>query len=162
MLKPSEIFAGLLERAEPLSLVLPRSPYEQLTLVLNMGDRKVGLILDGGEELLHHFAEVQSQNDWSGVIIPGVEIELDLYSLFDVSGCYPPRGSMIREGNTLGVQTSVLGRRFAHQGGTIQVMDGLPACDINQRACFTKWRIVLGQGTDKRVLHAVDVTPASS
>lgn len=157
MLKPAELFVGSLEHAEPLTFVLPRASYEQRALVFMANDKKLGFMLDGDERVLHHVAECKNEDGWRGILVPNVEIEVDPDSVFDIEGHYPPKGSLVRLGEVLAVQTAYLGNRMAHQGGTMTLIAGLPACEANQRACFTKWQIVLGHGVAKRILHTVNV-----
>lgn len=161
MLKPSELYAGTVVDAQPMTLVLPRDQYEFRALVFEMNNIKLGLLLsgrgDGGFDSTYHIVNCRNENDWNGVLIPGVEIELDPSSLTNAGGHYPPKGSLIREKDVLAVQTAYLDSQLAHQR-PLPIVSGLPVCAINQRACFTKWQIVLGQGLEKRVLHTVDVT----
>jgi hypothetical protein len=162
MLKPSEITAGLLDHAAPMTLAFPQENYGQLALVFANGEKKYGFFLDGHEEYLHHMIALTDENDWNCALVPGVEIELDPNSSYNMASRYPPIGSLVRQGEDLAVQTSNVGSRLPHLGNAFVIVSGLPKCAPNQKACFTRWQIVLGQGIEKRILHTVDVTPPGS
>lgn len=156
-LKPSEIVIGPVSQANPLTFVLPRRSYEQRALIFDHDDKRFAFLLDGTGDLLHHICECNGQNDWNGVLVPGVDIEVDPDSLYDGDRSYPPRGALIRHDSVIGVQTNYIGGRFAHLGGVMTLMTGLSTCASQERACFTRWRIVLGEGENRRILHSVDV-----
>lgn len=159
MLKPSECFPGYVENAEPLTLILPRTSYEEKALTFTADSKKFALFLSGGADQVFRFMERNGDHDWRGLLVPNVEIELDETSLFDVDGHYPPLGSLVRHGDKLSVQTIALGNRFSPYGGQFPIMSELPSISPTEKACFTKWQIVLGEGQEKRVLHSVNATP---
>lgn len=158
MLKANEFVVGNLEDAVPMTFVMPRTSYEQRALILSVDDKPHALLLEGENRIRHHLVNVRDESSWSGVLIAHVEIEIDPLSVF-VDGNYPPLGAVTRHGTVLSVQTRYLAANPAFVGGTIQLLNNLPAGEGNERASFTRWQIVLGEGLAKRVLHQVDVTP---
>lgn len=156
MLKPHEFTAGWLENAAHMTFVLPRTSYEQRALVLSIDSKPHALLLEGDERTLHHVAACREEASWGGVLIPSVEIEIDPTSVY-IDGSYPPLGALVRLGTCLSVQTRFLGRNPGFGSAAFQLLDNLPLCEGSERASFTRWSIVLGEGQAKRVLHQVDV-----
>lgn len=161
MLKPSECFAGHYENAEPFTLILPRNRYEQRALTFVAEGKKFAMFLDGSPDHVFRFIECNGDHDWRGLFVPNVKIELDEKSLFDVESHYPPLGSLVRHGDKLSVQSAFLGGRMSLYGQLFVLLSELPTISQTEKACFTKWQIVLGEGEEKRVLHSVDATPAA-
>jgi len=159
MLRPTEVYVGLAGHAEPLSLMYPRNDHEQMALIFADGDRKLGLILRGEERILYHTAICQNENEWSGVLVSGIEIEIDPHSQVDLSGVRAPQGGLVRHGEFLSVQTTMLGSRSPPFAAIIPVISNLSSCYGTERACFGEWQIVIGTGLEKRILHTVDVRP---
>lgn len=157
-LKPSEFLVGPLVDAKPLTLVLPRTAYEHRALVFDHDAKRFGLLLSGNDDQLHHVSECSGSYEWNGLLVPGVDIEVDAESLHDSDQTYSPQGAIIRHGTVLAVQSNYVGDRYAQMGGPFSLLTGLSECAPRQRACFTRWRIVLGDGEGKRILHQVDVT----
>ena len=163
MLKPSECFAGPISDATGMSLILPRNQYEHLALIVVSDGKKHAICLDGGDRELFLAFECEANDSWAGVHIPGVAIELDETSLFDMDGRYAPLGSMARRADNLSICVNYDGRTMGRGGTTLPIIAGLPPCAERSTACFQKWQIVLGEGEAKQVLHRVDVTkPASA
>lgn len=162
MLKPSEFSVGHLEDAEPLTLLLPSTSYNQRALSFALDGKKMALFLDGPKDVQYYITECEYAEGMRGMLIPNVGIELDPESICDIDGQHPRRGSLVRYADMLSVQAAFLGNNMSHFGGPRALLSGLPKCDVSQRACFSKWQIVLGQGDDKRVLHTVDVTDPKS
>ncbi|WP_263588686.1 hypothetical protein [Sphingopyxis sp. GC21] len=158
MLRPSECFPGFVEHAEPLTLVLPRAKYEQRALTFTTEGKRFAMFLSGSDDQIFRFMECNGDHDWRGVLIPGIEIEIDEQSLVDTNGQHPPLGSLVRHADTLSVQTIFLGNRLSPYGRLFPLIADLPSSKSAEQACFTRWHIVLGGGQDKRVLHTVDVT----
>jgi len=153
-LRLDEFAVGDLGRHEDdrLTLLLPRSGYEQTSLMGEVGDQRYGIVLDGelqGQAFLH-----KPENPWEGVLVPGVEIEVDEKTAFD------PRagvelGALVREETSLAIAAAA-GHSF-RTGMVMKVVlvKNLPALPAREGVAFRKWRIVIGQGVDKRELLAV-------
>lgn len=157
MLKPSEFLVGSVEHAESLTLVLPCKSYDNTALIFFADDKKWALFLDGDDNIRYHFVECDSDAQVGGVLIRQVEIEIDPASALDGDNGRAPRGSLIRHGESISVLTTFL-RRSIHLT-SLEVISKLPKGDRSSRCFFTRWQIVLGQGHEKRILHAVNVTP---
>lgn len=162
MLRPDELTVGSFEAAQPLTLAFPRKAYEHLTLIFEDQGKTLGLFLAGNPESLFRIFECKNNSGLVGPMVAGVRIEFDPTSMHDLDQDFAPLGSLIRHSDKLAVQTSYVGNRMSFQNGPMTLVSGLPACEADQRACFLKWQIVLGDGIDKRVLHTNDATPTKN
>jgi hypothetical protein len=146
VLSPDEFTVGTLEDAKPLSLILPRAPFEYVALVGRIEDTAAAVILSG--DFAFHVVERSGTSNLNGLIIPAVRIEVDETSLFDPS--YGAAvGCVIRRGTAL-----LLRAKCEHHytgGMALTLHEGLaPAATFS--AGFTQWQVVIGRGDEKRVL----------
>ncbi len=160
MIEASECFVAPVSMAAEgaMTLVLPRSVYERQCLVI-MRDGKPTIICldeDAGAGAFFSFQSDEDDN-WQGVHIPNVRIELDVSGLCDAQNQSIPVGTMVRTEDKLTLRVKKEGNYQAL--GSVTLLEGLPNCAPRQNAYFLKWQIVLGEGSEKRVLHMVDVTP---
>lgn len=162
MLKPSECFAGPISNATGMSLIMPRTKYEHLALVVFSDDKKYAISLSTADQMHFMAFECEANDAWAGLHIPGVTIELDETSLTDSEGHYVPLSSMIRKADTLSVAVHFSNGMAGRGAASLPILSGLPACAERSSACFLKWQIVLGEGEMQRVLHRVDVTAAAT
>ena len=158
MLKPSECLAGPVSLARGMTLVIPRSGYEQLVLIVDSEDKTHMVALDKEGRMPFMSFECEGNDRWAGLHIPGVSIELDESALTDIDGYYAPAGSMVRKDDGLSICVSPNGQAFGRAGILLPILTGLPPCAERSSACFLRWQIVLGDGDAKRVLHVVDVS----
>lgn len=159
MLDPSECLVSHIGAANQMTLVLPRSRYEHRCLIVMCDGKPFAVCLDDVNQLGRFRAFQCDQNDaWNGLHIPGVRIELDETSLYDVDGYHVPLGSMVRSDDKLEIRVNMDGPRYATCAPLI-LLDGLPPSAPHISACFMKWQVVLGEGDDKRVLLQIDSTP---
>lgn len=159
MLDPSEVFVAPICAAREMTLVLPRSEYEHRCLIVTAGEKPIAICLDELQRIGRFLAFECDENDnWKGMHIPGVRIELDETSLHDAEGRYAPRGSMVRVEDRLTLWVELEGQ-YQTRSHAITIHDKLPPCAPHMSACFMKWQIVLGEGEDKRVLWSADATP---
>ena len=154
MLTPTECLAGPVSMASAMTLIMPRTSHEHLALIVESEGKKHLVAL--GERYLFASFECETNDDWTGLHIRGVSIELDETALFDNDGYYPPVGSMVRSDDNLSVHVS------ARRGGSardtlLPILTGLPKCGARSSVCFLRWQIVVGEGDAKRVLQVVDV-----
>ena len=162
MIDPAECFAAPISAARGLTLVLPRSSYERACLIVPREEKLVCVCLEEFSRTGPFFAfECDDNDNWRGLLIPEVRIELDETSLHDADGRYAPRGSMARTQGELTLAVEFEGQFHTRTSG-VTILDGLPPCSPHQTACFAKWQVVLGNGDNKRVLWTVDVTPATA
>ena len=163
MLKPSECFAGPISVATEMSLVIPRNRYERLVLItINSDGKKHAICLSGIGQGRFTAFECDTNDDWAGLHIPGVQIELDEASLTDSDGHFPTLGSMVRKDDSLSACIHLDGRMPGRGGILLPILSGLPPCAERSTAYFLKWQIVLGDGDAKRVLHVVDLLTEAS
>jgi hypothetical protein len=146
MLSPDEFTAGTFSHAHPLSLILPRTKHEAAALIGSTRGAPAAILISG-QFAFHAFFSADNYS-WKGLIVPNVRIEVDETSLFDPDQQATPLGSVIRTAQSLVI-------RGRAENGSGQIMpvtlhDGLPETDL--KAAFSQWQVVIGQGSEKRVL----------
>jgi hypothetical protein len=156
MLSPAEFHVGDLANAAAAGLTLfkPRNEYEEPMLFA--AGEKMAISL-GGRYAFHalRFEEAEAHK-WAGLVIPGVSLEVDETSAFDAGNSRAPAGCLVRMGTTLACMANVEDGSFTRLQN-VSLVDGLTACADGQKAGFPKWRIVLGEGEEKRLLLAIDL-----
>ncbi|WP_097143304.1 hypothetical protein [Rhizobium subbaraonis] len=147
MLSPDEFTVGTLADAAPLSLILPRTPYEETVLIGRVEQGPAAVFLSG--QFAFHFFESSGNTSWKGLIVPNVRIEVDEASLFEPSSGGAILGSVARMDTRLVVRAK---RERSFDGGAaVTLHEGLTdAGDF--RAGFSRWQIAIGNGQEKRVL----------
>lgn len=153
MLRANEFVVGTLADATPLSLMLPRSKYEAPCLIGRVEDSPVAIILDGDFKFM--LIECAGTTAWKGILVPNVGIEIDETSLCEAESVRPPAGALLRVDTRLVVGTR--GERSIRSPSVVLERNLAPTHDLN--AGFLRWRIVIGDGQDKRVLREIDATP---
>ncbi|CAN5407436.1 hypothetical protein BH09PSE1_BH09PSE1_11320 [soil metagenome] len=156
MLSIDEFSVGSLAQARPLSLMLPRGQYERPFLIGSKNGKAVAIVLQKDGDFRFNAFGCEGADNWSGLLIPGVALQVDEASLHDLTRRDPPLGSIVRSGTALKIVTTLEG--WQSQTSFTPVIEDLPDTG-SERACFTRWQIVLGTGTDKRILKSIDVTP---
>lgn len=151
MLFPEEFTVGTFKTAEPGSLVLPRTKYEALSLICE-GDGEPTAVFLGGAHSFQSFPSGGADN-WKGVIIPDVRIEIDETSLYDPDQNGHALGVIVRQETKLVIRTKA--ENSFGRSTPVVIQSGLP--DSKGSAAFTRWQIVVGHGDEKRVLHKVDL-----
>lgn len=152
MLALDEFTIGSLADAVPLSLMLPRSIYDFTVLIGGTAEAPVAVCLD--ERAAYSLFEWNEGHACSGLIVPGVRIEVDPKQV--VSRHDRKAGGLIREGTTLAIVSTGVRGFSLH---TVALIDGLPEVPLSEAAVFLGWQIVLGEGLAKRVLWSA---PAAS
>jgi hypothetical protein len=154
MLRLNEFTVGDLAHAEPgqLTLLLPRSKYEQAALMGEMGDQRYGVALDGdtpGQAYLH-----KPDQPWEGILVPGVEIEIDEKSAFNSRDPLEV-GALVREGSELAMAVFAGHSYRIGRVMKLTLVKDLPKLPDFEGVAFRKWRIVVGKDEDKRELLAI-------
>jgi hypothetical protein len=151
MLAANEFTVGSVVDAVPLSLVLPRYEYESIALVGRRESTPMVTSLSAKDEFLSF--EASGAHNWTGIIVPNVRIEVDETSVIDPRVDDRLLGIIIRLDTQLVIRAKP---EYFYSGPTLVTLhDGLiptggrPEGD---QAGFSRWQIVVGQGTDKRVL----------
>ena len=147
MLSPSEFTVGKIGAAKPLSLILPTSKYEETILVGQFNEVAMAVFLSGQHK--SQFFESEGNEQWGGLIIPSVRVEIDETSFVDAYSSGVPPLSVIRTDKRLALAT----KKERSFGRSIQVVlhDDLMSAGEFQ-AAFTNWQIVLGEGQNKRIM----------
>jgi hypothetical protein len=147
MLSPTEFTIGTYESAKPLSLILPRAGYEIAALIGHINKAPAALLLSG-QNAFQCF-ETAGKDEWRGLIIPNVRIELDETSVFEPNQISIPLGTLIRVDTRL----TIWAKRDHSIGSSTSFTLHDELASINEfRAGFTRWQIVIGEGREKRVL----------
>jgi hypothetical protein len=156
MLSLNEFSAGELRSARPIALLLPLAEHDEEFLIAGTQEVPVGIFL-GGEHLFRHF-ETSTSDNWTGLVVPNLTIEVDEESAFDARFKRATVGSVVRKGGVL--EICVVQERGGRTG-FVSVVSGLPLIDGHQ-AGFNRWQLVLGEGRNKRVIRAMDAEAIAS
>jgi len=152
MLRANEYTVGTLADAEALSLMLPRAKSEPAFLIGHTNDGTAAAVVLDGNYKFRSF-ECGGAKNWRGLLIANIYIEADETSLFDPDREEAPFGTLMRRGTMLTVLAKDNGG-FAVLSNVILETDLAPTHDL--RAGFSRWRIMIGEGLDKRVLREID------
>lgn len=154
MLAASEFSVGTIGEAAPLTLILPRREYEPIALIgCAAGDESPAVFFLDDRNMFKWFKCAENQH-WSGIQIPGVQIEVDETSVFDPDHNWPKPGCVVRQSTQL-VAVAESSSFYSSRGteAVVLVEDLAPS---SQRAAFSRWQISLGRDALKRILHIVD------
>ncbi|PBB52313.1 MULTISPECIES: hypothetical protein [Mesorhizobium] len=154
MLAPEEFTAGTFASAPAGSLILPRNKHEASVIVGLLDGAPTALFL-GDRFQFQYFPTAGSEN-WSGLIIPNVRVEIDESTAFDAAYGNSPLGTVVRAATQLSVYAKAE-RSFGHRA--VPLVSNLPAT-YDGGVGFTKWHVVLGAGAEKRILLKIDVQTA--
>jgi hypothetical protein len=147
MLAPDEFMVGSMANTAPLSLILPRTERECALLIGRIEQTSIGVILSGQ----HAFMGIEEEyaQNWQGLIVPNVRIEVDETSLFDPGYNGGAVGSIIRTDTRLVIRA----KRERHMGNaTFVTLHDKLAPTGEQTVGFHRWQVVIGGVHEKRVL----------
>lgn len=147
MLSPDEFFSGYTGNTKPLSLILPIRNYDAPILIGKVDNDPIGVILGGSNKSTYFKCEESSL--LGGLIIPDVRVEVDETSIFDAGRIDPPALSVVRMDRVL----SIVAKAYSnlHSWENVVLHDDLPKAR-DYTAGFKAWQVVLGNGSEKRVL----------
>jgi len=154
MLSASEFTVGSIGKAIPLTLVLPRHEGEEAILIARCSCGPAALFLSENHRF-QWFASAHNEH-WHGLLVAGVRIEVDETSIFDPARLHAKLGTVVRQGTQLVAQAKPASNRSVNGFEPVVLEDGL-AATTDEAAGFHRWRIVIGSGRDKRVLHEVSI-----
>jgi hypothetical protein len=150
MLSAHEFTVGTIGQATPLTLVMPRYHGEESILIAHAEKGPAAFFLSGGDRF--RCFESTGNDAWRGLLVPDVRIEVDVKSVFSPDYTVVGPGSVTRENDGLYVVARGEGIRVVTKL-TLET-DLAPA---SATAAFSRWSIVLGEGTHKHVLHEVNM-----
>ena len=151
MLSPTEFLIGSVSEAAGLTLVLPRTGYEFLSIVSGAAETPKVVCLEGSHRF--HSFPVKG-NAWKGVLIPNIRIEVDESTAFDPA--YETHlGALVRKGDRLCIVT-IPANGFVYGHEETNLLEQLPAGTESLAAGFLRWMIVIGEGTTRRELKVID------
>ena len=155
MLTTHEFSAGELNTARPISLLRPIAEHEREVLVVGTSDKPIAVILQ--DEYSYDWFETEKGENWTGLIIPNLRVEVDENSAFDARFERSPLGVAVRKGAELSICAKAQNSRgLAH----ITIEDGLPSLG-EHKVGFKRWQLVLGEGREKRVIRTFDLTASA-
>jgi hypothetical protein len=157
MLSPDEFTVGTLASAKAGSLLLPRTKYEETVLIGETDEGPTAVFLSG--QFRFQCFQTSGANNWKGLIIPGVRVEVDEKSLFDPDAGGSPLGAVVRIDTRLVVRAKT-DHSFG-RAAKITLQSGLASAHEDS-AGFAKWCVVIGEAPNKRVLVTVDLGPIDS
>lgn len=152
MISPQEFTVGSIGSAAPLSLILPRNQYEETVLVGHIGGEPAAVFLTGQHRF--QFFCCAGNDNWTGIVIPGVRIEVDETRISDM-GSGTPLGCAVRSDTRLTVRAK--SERSYSSTTAVTLHDELSSAG-DHSAGFMRWQVVLGTGDEKRVLTEIDLT----
>lgn len=143
-----------LDSVKAPAVLLPTSKYGEAFIVVGAGDTAHVCFL-GQKHRFQAFPQAAAEN-WNGLAVESIEIELELGSASSDIGAVP--GAMIRTGKELQLAVSVRSHGFP-DGHRVTVQSDLPAggngCDV----VFTQWRAVVREGDTVIEITRIDATP---
>lgn len=139
-----------LSEATPLTLHLSVDGDAPM-LVIAAENGPLAIFLSGNYAF--HVMSCAGRDDWYGMQLHGVQLEIDEASLRPHRG---PPGALGRMGSKLVMKTLLEKPR---QMRTTTILDSLD--EASTEVHFLKWQITLGNGPDKRVLQTVEVLEQS-
>ena len=153
MLRPEHISVGSLRDTVDLTLLLPRHEGEQVMLVVPAEGGLQAVFLDG--PYAFSAFPCDTNDSWSGLMVPGVRVALDPAGLFDPGRGSTPAGALVRHADQLSIAVNVKDpRRFARQT-LLPLLGNLAATAERESAGFLQWQVVLGSGDDSITIHTV-------
>lgn len=156
MLRLGDFIVGDLSQVqEPdLTIVLPRTQYEHTGIAGVVQQQRFVITLDG--DLPCQAYPFSSDEPWNGLLIPGVDIEVDIGSVFDPAGENVSLGAIIREADQLDIVAASGQHQSSFRRLKVTLLSGLPAGQAHQAAGFRSWRITKGRDADKQVLFTLN------
>ena len=155
MLSATQVFVGALADVTELTLLLPRSRYEQAAIIAP-SDNKLFMIFLGPQHQFQAF-ECSGNTHWKGLLVPGIGIEVDEATVFDPKADGASLGAMVRSDTRLSLAAD--GEvNFGRARTLVPLVADLIACGDGQAAGFSKWQVTVGTGLDKQILHTMDLS----
>lgn len=155
MLSLDSVFVGYISDAEAWTLALRRGKHDDVHLMVPVDGKIFAVILEGSHRF--HTFDVEQNNARTGLLVPGIRLEVDPSAVLDPNENDVPLGALLRDGPHLKIST-VAGAHYSQRRQIIIASD-LPTGKEAQAAAFYRWFVTIGAGTEKQTLHKVDVTP---
>ena len=146
-----------LSTVSPVGILLPLDRYDGHFIVAGSGSDVFACFL--GEEHRFEGFLAASAEDWKGLAVEGLEIQVDLDSATSLDGSYPRPGSVVRRGSELQLVVTVRNNGF-RDTRRVLLADGLPAASDDEQVAFGRWKAIVREGED--AVCVADVTATSS
>lgn len=122
--------------------MLPIGTYGQTVLVGGTADKRVAVFIEGSTAF--RFFKYETNDNFDGLIVPGIELELDETSVFHDSYVDAPLGTLVRQGAELCIVA--YGEHTFGRGMRVPLVANLPSLQERRSAGFTRWQLTVGQG----------------
>lgn len=159
MLDLDDIRPGTLEDGRTGSLMLPVGDYSSDFIVAEGGRGELFGVFLSGE---HRFEIVMASKDgenWSGLFVDDVRIEVDVAFATDAVHRRPPVGSVVRRKTGTFLVVLAGERPGPRRRVELILKPGTTETDDRAGVAFTRWRIVNGDGPSKAVLREIEAVP---
>jgi hypothetical protein len=158
VLTPFEFSVGAIADASGLTLLLPRTKGDEPMLVTTAGELPIAVFL--GESHTFEGFECGTADRWTGLLVPDVQIEIEETSVFDPQREYAPYGALVRTADNLSLAARLQDEYRIYRQHLVPLVTGLATCRGELSTGFRQWRIILGEGENKRTLKEFSVEPA--
>lgn len=158
MLEAREFTVGSLAGAKPLTLVLSRGNARGASFLVGASEGEAVAVFLSGEYQYRAF-KTAGNDSWEGILIPDVRIEVDEKSVFDPDIQPAVFGAVICKGS--GLTLNAYAENWRGMVWPITLVEGAEAA-VRTSVGFSRWNIVLGSGSEKRVLFNVSVGESAS
>jgi hypothetical protein len=148
-LSPDQMRPALLSEVRSPGILLQTSKYSAPFLVIGDEDDADVICLDGDHKF-QSFKRSGAQG-WAGLAIEGIEFEIDPETAIDLVGFRKIPGLIIRKGSLLSI-TAMSDNAF-RQTIAIPVLSSLPEGSLNQEVAFTRWRVLVTVGKERRIVR---------
>jgi hypothetical protein len=154
---------GCLGNADRLTLLYPRTQYERVFLIVPNEGAMIAVCLDRSDpQHTFHAFDCAGNMNWKGLLIPDVQIEVELSSVNEINGWHAPPGALLRRQSILGLSTRFEQSGYIEGSKVVSLVSDLAETAPDMAAAFTRWRITLGAGEDRQLLLEVDLNPSAS
>jgi hypothetical protein len=106
--------------------------------------------------------EKATAKNWSGLAVEGVRFEVDESSKFKPAYVDQPVGSIIRVSGGLEVIVMMKGLHGFDEAQRVALSDGLRSTADDMEVGFTRWRAMLGHGTDAQEIFKFEATKTAN
>ncbi len=156
MLRSEEVCPGnqTFLASEGLSVLMPRSPDERLTVFGRVQGEWWGVLLNG--DLPAQAYVVRDDETWAGFSVRGARIEVDETSAFNAS-LQTRAGAVVRKADLLILIALTGNHPRVSRATAITLEEKLPVGSNGETVGFLRWVLVIGEGADRRELFHADV-----
>lgn len=112
----------------------------------------MAVFLDG--TYAHEAFPCDAAGNWNGIAIEGVEIEVDLNSIYDINIHGLILGSVIRAADAISIVARVRSADSFKETRALPIIDSLPLATERLQAGFKYWQAVIRNSGERHVIYA--------